>query len=222
MKRPYIICHMMTSIDGRVDCSMTEQLPGVEAYYPTVDALHGGAHITGRYTAELEMASGLFSSDTCHPYGKEGWYKAEEAAVYDVTIDTRGRLLWNHCEGDGRLIITSEEASVEYLDYLTANHISWIAAGKGHEGLGRAMEILHEVFGVERALVLGGPVLNTAFLEAGLLDEVSLLIGSGIDGRGGMQAVFDGRPSDSAVKALTLTRVSQEGNALWVRYRVEK
>ncbi len=29
MNKPYIICHMMTSVDGRIDCAMTEQLPGV-------------------------------------------------------------------------------------------------------------------------------------------------------------------------------------------------
>lgn len=26
MKKPYIICHMMTSVDGRIDCNMTEHL----------------------------------------------------------------------------------------------------------------------------------------------------------------------------------------------------
>ena len=28
MNKPYIVCHMMTSVDGRIDCAMTEQLPG--------------------------------------------------------------------------------------------------------------------------------------------------------------------------------------------------
>ena len=39
MNKPYIICHMMTSIDGRIDCAMTSQLKGVEAYYKTLDQL---------------------------------------------------------------------------------------------------------------------------------------------------------------------------------------
>ena len=26
MKKPYIICHMMTSVDGRIDCQMTSEL----------------------------------------------------------------------------------------------------------------------------------------------------------------------------------------------------
>ncbi len=37
-----------------------------------------------------------------------------------------------------------------------------------------------------RAAVVGGGHINAGFLAAGLLEEVSILIDSGIDGRGGM------------------------------------
>ena len=40
MKKPYIICRMMTSVDGRIDCAMTEHLPGVQEYYDTLDSLN--------------------------------------------------------------------------------------------------------------------------------------------------------------------------------------
>ena len=70
-------------------------------------------------------------------------------------------------------------------------HISWIACGKDKIDLKRAAEILAEEFGVERLGIVGGPAINSAFLEAGLLDEVSILIGLGIDGRKGMPGVFD-------------------------------
>lgn len=36
MNKPYIICHMMSSVDGRIDYAMTEQLKGVEDYYETL------------------------------------------------------------------------------------------------------------------------------------------------------------------------------------------
>ena len=39
MNKPYIVCHMMTSVDGRIDCAMTEHLPGVQEYYETHGAL---------------------------------------------------------------------------------------------------------------------------------------------------------------------------------------
>ena len=56
MKKPYIICHMMTSIDGRIDCGMTAKLPGVDEYYKTLDALNVEAELSGPVTAQLEMA----------------------------------------------------------------------------------------------------------------------------------------------------------------------
>ncbi|MBS1857447.1 MAG: dihydrofolate reductase family protein [Acidobacteria bacterium] len=47
-------------------------------------------------------------------------------------------------------------------------------------------------FGVRRLLLEGGGHINGAFLEAGLLDEVGLLIAPEIDGRHDVPAVFDG------------------------------
>ena len=53
--------------------------------------------------------------------------------------------------------------------------------------------------------------------------EVSILIGAGIDGRGGMQSVFDGLPMERGVTPLKLTGVQQYGSgAVWLRYNVEK
>lgn len=57
MNKPYIVCHMMTSVDGRIDCAMTEHLPGVQEYYDTLDALGAPTRISGRVTAELEIYS---------------------------------------------------------------------------------------------------------------------------------------------------------------------
>ena len=55
-----------------------------------------------------------------------------------------------------------------------------------------------------------------------ILDEISILIGAGIDGRGGMAAVFDGLPMESPVTPLKLTNVQQfSSGAVWLRYAVE-
>lgn len=40
MQKPYIICHMMMAADGRIDCSMTEKINGVDEYYLTLNALN--------------------------------------------------------------------------------------------------------------------------------------------------------------------------------------
>lgn len=221
MNKPYIVCHMMTSVDGRIDCAMTEHLPGVQEYYDTLDALDAPTRISGRVTAQMEMASpGRFCSKTGEPLGKESFSKAVDAYGYEVVIDTHGTLLWDDAEEERPLlIVTCEQVSREYLDYLDGQHISWIACGRNKVDLARACEILADVFGVQRAAVVGGGHINAGFLAAGLLDEVSVLLGAGIDGRGGMSAVFDGLPMNRTVTPLRLTHVQQyASDAVWLRY----
>ena len=224
MNKPYIICHMMTAVDGRIDCAMTEQLPGVQEYYSTLDSFDAPSRVTGRVAAELEMAlPGKFSSKVSSPLGKEAFYKAAVADGYEVVVDTRGSLLWEDQTYTQRpvLVLTGESVNREYLDYLKEKHISWIACGKEHIDLKRACEILADDFGVKRMAVVGGGHINAGFLAEGLLDEVSILIGAGIDGRGGMSAVFDGLPMDRPITPLKLKQVQPfESGAVWIRYRV--
>lgn len=213
----------MISIDGRIDCAMTSKLPGVDDYYTTLEEINVPTTVNGRVTAELEMAEpGEFTAKNKEAYGKEGFSKKAEAAGYEVVIDTNGKLLWPDATDMTKpyLIVTSEKVSREYLDYLDTQHISWIACGKDHVDLVRAVEILAEQFGVERMGIVGGPKINTAFLEAGLLDEISLLVGAGIDGRGGMPAVFDGLAMQHDVTKLKLIDVKKfDSDAVWIRYR---
>ena len=224
MKKPYIICHMMTSADGRIDCTMTAQLDGVDEYYKTLDELNVPTTVSGRVTAELEMAEpGVFNASDSTPYGKEGFYKSTDAAGYEIVVDTHGKLLWPDVAGMDKpyLIITGEQVPAEYLRYLESRHISWIACGKERIDLARACEILAEEFGVERMGIVGGPAINTAFLDAGLLQEVSLLIGPGIDGRTEMPSVFDGLSMEHPLIHLRLKDVQKfDSGAVWLRYTV--
>ena len=225
MKKPYIICHMMTSVDGRIDCAMTEHLPGVQEYYDTLDALQAPTRVSGRVTAQLEMAQpGVFRSERSESLAREAFSKAQDADGYEVVVDTHGTLLWEENEGERPLLIlTSQQVSREYLDYLNERHISWIACGDERVDLPCACEILHQEFGVEKMAVVGGGHINAGFLAAGLLDEISILIGAGIDGRGGEPAVFDGLSKDRAVTPLKLTSVqAYDSGAVWLRYQVEK
>lgn len=98
----------------------------------------------------------------------------------------------------------------------------YIVCGKTHIDLARACDILNREFGVERMAIVGGGHINAGFLDAGLLDEVSILIAPGIDGRGGMAAAFDGLPVDREPYQLKLTGVTPyEDGAVWLRYAVK-
>ena len=195
MKKPYIVCHMMTSLDGRIDCAMTEQLPGVQEYYQILEALQAPTTVSGRVTAQLEMAlPGDFQAKDSTPVGKEAFSRKTDAPGYEVVADTHGKLLWPDAGQEEKplLILTSEQVPQEYLTYLDGRNISWLATGKERIDLARATEILATEFGVERMAVVGGSAINTSFLDAGLLDEVSILVGAG-----GVRQPAHGPPGDS-------------------------
>ena len=216
---------MMTSVDGRIDCAMTEQLPGTEEYYTVLDSLDTPTHLSGRVTDELEMAlPGKFSYKSSAPVGREEFYKASDAVGYEVVVDTNGSLLWRDQtdEVTPLLVLTSERVGIDYLNYLEEIHASYIACGKERVDLERACEILADNFGVKRMAVVGGGHINAAFLAAGLLDEIGILIGAGVDGRGGMSAVFDGLPSARPVTRLKLKDVRTfESGAVLIRYNLK-
>ena len=149
------------------------------------------------------------------PLGRTAFSKAAEAEGYEVVVDTHGTLLWDSVPEGERplLILTSEQVSREYLAYLDRSRISWIACGAERIDLPRACDILAQDFGVKRMAVVGGGHVNAGFLAAGLLDEVSVLVG-------GQPAVFDGLPAQRPVTPLTLTGVkTYDSGAVWLRYR---
>lgn len=222
MKRPYIICHMMMSLDGRIDCAMTEKIPGSKEYYETLASLEASTLLNGRVMAAMEMAGpGCFKAEHAVPVGKECVARHAAAAGYQVVLDSKGTLLWPDDDGAETplLVILSEQAPQEYLAYLDGRHISWIVCGKDEVDLRRAVELLYSEFGVRRMTVAGGGTINGAFLDAGLLDEMSILIGPGIDGRKGMVSVFDGIPMDRGPVTLHLQDVQRyDDGAVWLRY----
>lgn len=224
MKRPYIVCHMMQSVDGRVACDMVDKISGDE-YYDALAALGCTAHVEGKHSYQIHYC-GFDEFKPTHPgsIDNEKWHKAGISNEYSISVDTRGVLLWNDTDNANRLCIVSEMVSPEYLNYLEQKGISYIATGKNSVDLPRAMEILWEVFDVKRLAVVGGGKINGAFLASGLIDELSAMIAPGIDGRIGQPALFDGinDSEDFLPVKLQFKEVQALPNGvIWARYDVK-
>lgn len=52
--RPYIISHMMTSVDGRIDCPMVGQL-STDEYYIALEKLGPCSKLSGRINYRTRM-----------------------------------------------------------------------------------------------------------------------------------------------------------------------
>jgi riboflavin biosynthesis pyrimidine reductase len=67
---------------------------------------------------------------------------------------------------------------------------------------------------------------NGAFLRAGLIDEISLVICPAVDGAKGAPTVFYSRDEDggapASLRSITLESSQvPEGGAVWLRYRLQ-
>jgi 2,5-diamino-6-(ribosylamino)-4(3H)-pyrimidinone 5'-phosphate reductase len=223
--RPYIICHMASSLDGKIDGGALLAIMRSGEYEELGSKLGGDGWICGRTTMQQHFAEDApYVSTTNLAAGNQAPYVARRADSYAISVDTLGKLSWSSgdLDGDHLICVVSEQVPADYLDMLRNKKISYIVAGKPSVDLVQAVDLLREHFGIRRLLLEGGGHINGGFLEAGLVDEVSLLIVPGIDGRHDIPAVFDGIDgSQRAAVPLKLKSVEQrEGDALWVRYEV--
>lgn len=225
--KPYIICHMLSSIDGKIDgAALTAVIPDGE-YEATGAMLKGDAWVCGRTTMQQHFAEKKsFVSKTNKPAGPQPVHVAQRAKSYAVSIDTVGKLKWseNDIDGDHLICVVSEQAPEDYLSMLREVGISYIVTGKTSVDLAKAVELLGQHFDIKTLLLEGGGYINGAFLKAGLVDEVSLLMVPGIDGRHDIPAVFDGVSiATKDAVPLKLKSVEQRKNdTIWIRYKVMK
>lgn len=223
--RPYIICHMLSSVDGKIDGAALRPVTAQGDYEATGAKLQGDAWICGRTTMQQHFAEDEpFVSASNRPAGPQPVHVARKAKSYAISVDTTGKLRWagGDLDGDHLICIVSERAPEDYLSLLRANGISYVVAGGPAVDLVKAVALLAEHFGIRRLLLEGGGHINGAFLQADLVDEVSLLLVPGIDGRHEIPAVFDGvNPAQKTAVPLKLKSIERrEKDALWLRYEV--
>ena len=229
-RRPRVICHMMTSVDGRIVVTrwpdMTEGRREYERVHATFDA---DGWMCGRITME-PFAGAVRSEDeiAAESSGAErpDFTAPGAAPSYAVAIDPQGKLAWQSSDVDGDHVIAvlTQRVSDEYLDSLRLRGVSYLFAGAADVDLGVALEKLGSVFGIETLMLEGGGRINGTMLRDGLIDEVSLLVAPVADGVIGTPTLFDvDDPADSgSARRLALTSVEQRaGDFVWLRYRVE-
>src|SRR3954467_1408176 len=223
--RPHVVCHMLSSVDGKIDGAALRAVTKSGEYEATGDALDGDAWICGRTTMQQHFAEDEpFVSASNKPAGPQSAFVARRAESYAISVDTLGKLRWQDgdLDGDHLICIVSERAPADYLTMRREKGISYVVSGQTSVDLAGALHQLAEHFGIRTLLLEGGGHINGGFLEADLVDEVSLLLVPGIDGRHNIPAVFDGvSPSRRTAVPLRLKSVERrERDALWIRYEV--
>ena len=191
MNRPYIICHMTTSIDGKVTgkfLETAEAVPAIEVYYEINRAYKADAFACGRVTME-----GSFTQDIEPDLAafenvqitREDYIADEDSTYFAVAFDRQGRLGWQGSSikdedpgyDNAHIVeVVLEDVSDAYLAYLQSINVSYIFAGNGEMDLPLALGKLVKLFRIKKLLLEGGSIINGAFLKADVIDELSLVI----------------------------------------------
>ena len=231
--RPYIICHMGTSIDGGLHPSRFTRAANwdlLRGHYEKVhDRLEGDGWIVGRKTM-CEMAKGTARKfDGAPKLPREAHIVDIKGRKLAIAIDPSGRAHYgkDNVGGDHAVAVLGTQVSDAYLTELREDGVSYIFAGAKGDDLPGAMEQLAVHFGVKKLLLEGGGTINGAFFKHKLIDEFSTLIYPAMEGIAKSDGIVDyaGPEGDrpGAGQSLRLTHCETlEGGMVWLRHAVER
>ena len=224
--KPYIICHMMSSLDGHALTDGWER-PFKESagqlYEDLAEQFKFDAWVCGRVTMqEIAHGEGYPKGLAKAPIPRTDYFAKRDAAKYAVSIDPHGKVEWKSNEALGSHVVQvlTEAVSDDYLAYLKSIEVSYLFAGKTEIDLHHVVDTLARELGTQRVVVEGGPHVSGSFVNAGLVDEISVLLLPLIDGRGEHPASFEvaaERWQQPEYLKLNSAEV-QEGGAVWLRY----
>ena len=234
-----IVCHMITSLDGCILpgrwSEPAEAVDVSEVYEAAAKRLQGDGWIVGRITmAEYgegiteEDPAGLRTSSEAAPRAHVGDRQGRPIAV---AFDPKGRLHFSGNvlpTGEHLVVVLDPMVDEAHLAHLRRMGVSYVFQGSAaetteREKLATALKALEENFGVKRLLLEGGGIINGSFLAAGLINEVSVLIYPGVDGRRETSKLFtwaggdELAPSDG-VKLKLLEAEPLPGGVVWLHY----
>ncbi len=219
MNRPYVICHILSSLDGKINgpfmaAEATRSLSG--EYGRIRREMNADAWLYGTTTVKefLDYREPVLEETSSVPEGD--FVAGDKTKPYFVALDTKGELGWetgrfaNKGRAEVHVIeILTEAVSPSYRAYLRKRGVSYILAGKTELDCEMAMEKLHRLFHIEKLLICGGGAADWTFLQAGMVDELSMVLSPVTDGSSGTASVFSqiptfgtGKPVEFELKAM--------------------
>jgi 2,5-diamino-6-(ribosylamino)-4(3H)-pyrimidinone 5'-phosphate reductase len=221
--RPYVICHMGPSVDGRIVTSRWKVAPRLMREYNRIHTLLAGdAWIAGRISMADYAAKGKVPPRRSREPLPRGDFIARRAKSYALTIDPKGKIVWGKGQIDDEHVITiiTRQVTDAYLAHLREKGVSYVFGGETKVNLPSVLRRLRSKFGIRRLILEGGGGINGTFLNADVIDELSLLVVPVADGSIGTPSLFDARPHRGPARPLRLLSARRLGDIAWLRYRV--
>ncbi|EUJ33866.1 hypothetical protein MFLO_01540 [Listeria floridensis FSL S10-1187] len=240
MTRPYIFCHMQTSLDGKIIGNYMETPEGRAGS----DWFYELAFGTNAHYKHQGWLSGRTTTDDNFTHYKKPNLPKNPPQVpdgdfivptrhtkYYISIDPSGKLGWEtntltYRDTEAHVVeVLTDRASNAYKAFLREKQISYVLAGKSSLDAGLALEKLRDLFNLQLVMLGGGGVLNWSFIEQGLCDEVSVVISPAADGAAESPSLFEtkaGLSGDAPVAFELQGAETNSSGAVWLRYLVKK
>lgn len=228
--KPYVICHMVTSVDGKILGDRWGRLPGgqstADLFESTAESFGIPAWLVGTTTMREFMGR-----EQALPRGgaripREDHVADPKTKRFAIGADAKGVLRFQEGEVDGDhvVLLVSDRVSNGYLAHLRDAGVSYLFCGRDRVDLKVALSKLREKLRLRKLMLQGGGTFNGAMLKEGLVDELSQIVVPIADGGGPeITGVFDA-PGEPLPKAAAILRLQSHevlgGGAVWLRYRV--
>lgn len=237
MSKPYVVCHMLTSLNGKIDgaymgdpaCAAAGKAYGeFRKVFDCQATLYGTTTMEGSYSDGRAGALPACGTD----WGREDYIAPSEVQNFIVSLDPQGVLGFSSCyiEKKNRpkahvIEVLTEQVPNDYLGYLRNLGISYVFAGETVIDCKLLLQKLSDLFHIQRLMVAGGGITNWSFVQENLLDELSVLVAPVADGSTGTATIFEKAdffpPRSPAAFSLKKVEVLEK-DTLWLRYTAIK
>ncbi|MFT9440622.1 MAG: RibD family protein [Acetobacter papayae] len=228
--RPYVICYMLTSLDGSLHPSRFTLSPdGTRADWSKVyeqvhKELDGDAWIVGRVTMAEISKVGPHVSVPLGPVERRCHIARHDVGSYAVALDPSGKVHFSRgdLDGDHVVVMLGRDVPDSHLAELAADGVSYIVSETAEIDLATMLDRLGRDFHIRRLLLDGGARINGSFLAAGVVDELHLLVAPALDARPSYEGFVAFNDSDrpDAVRLSFTSCEPLENGMLHLRYAV--
>ena len=220
MDRAKVICHMMTTIDGKISINWdgNKDYSAVGDEYDRLVFSYGQAYGCGRSTFQYYEETDLSDYKGKYVEYKDKVIMPDEGKFLCVAFDRYGKHRWESnilsYAGHDSLILEglTEKVAPEFLVYLDELKIPYIFAGKEDFEPELFLQKIKALYNVEVFVLCGGAEINAVFMKKDLVDEISLVIGGAIDGSRNALTFVGSENTDNFPKYFKLKNVEVIAN----------
>lgn len=219
-KRVKVICHMMTTIDGKIsiDWDGNADYDYCGDYYDNWVFSYGEAYGCGRATFQEDI-----EIDMARYAGREVKYEDKiilptNGQFLCVAFDRYGKLRWEdnlmRYAGHTSLIleVLTKQVQPEFLAYLDELNIPYMFAGDKEFEPETFLRKLNEDYNVSTFALCGGAEINAEFIRRDLVDELSIVIGPAVDGSRETLSIVGSQQTTAFPKYFSLIGVDTIGH----------